>query len=133
VPHFALPDERDGLDPAVRVIRERRLVVGRTDGLECRGAETVEVIEPCASRCFGADERRRLRRPVRASRCTLLGAMIGSCCRLLGRLDATGTAFLAPILHPTRIFVAFDRPNHRLGITPGRPRSFRYELASRNR
>src|SRR2546425_138005 len=53
VPYFSFPDDRDRLDPAVRVIWEARLVVPRVDRLEVveeqEGVEVVELSSPDAA------------------------------------------------------------------------------------
>src|SRR5204863_311508 len=47
VADFALPDQRDRLHPAMRVIREARLVISGIDGFEMiEQQKRVEVIEP---------------------------------------------------------------------------------------
>jgi len=53
VPYFSSPDDRYGLDPAVRVIWEARFVVPRVDRLEMveeqEGVEVVELSSPDAA------------------------------------------------------------------------------------
>src|SRR5207249_404981 len=44
--HLALPDDRDGFDPAVRMVRKARLVVGRLRRLEMvEEQERVQMVE----------------------------------------------------------------------------------------
>jgi hypothetical protein len=49
---LAFPDDRDRLDPAVRVIREARLVVGRIERLEMveeqEGVQVIKTTSPDA-------------------------------------------------------------------------------------
>src|SRR2546426_8224901 len=45
--HLSLADDRDCLDPAMRMVREARLVVARVDRLEVvEEQERVDVVEP---------------------------------------------------------------------------------------
>ena len=50
VPDLPLADERDRLDPAMRVVRKARLVVCRTDRLEMiEQQKRIEVVEPAGA------------------------------------------------------------------------------------